>query len=347
MTDQPANNGTSEVYKQQVSLSLPETRENRRWLPPTSPFQPGLGTLSKVPPEIRSQIWQELFTHSELSILRASKQLHEEAEEDLYRNQSLTFRLDDTWDPTALGVKSSTTHYTKFNDVYAWRDLQNVNLSRFRSIELDIETPKNDRTSLERFEKLVKGVERFVQCLQAWQTWRIRSDLIPRLPAIEVTVRLHHGTKVYRSRGSGNRWWELSALSIVLILGPLYDIQDAEDATIDIRFKTRHGQKTIEQFSRLARTLMKRRFSVWRSSYSFKALLERRDIFWACGESQELTQRTLGAKDGAMPSPSVQKTVKRKIMMFKTVEFCIYGVVSLFSFWLTKQYVMLLITSEA
>ncbi|KAI4266332.1 MAG: hypothetical protein LQ337_008823 [Flavoplaca oasis] len=144
----------------------------------TRPFQAGLGTLSCLPPEMRSKIWQELFKPDQptkskngisecsamqpfassdptpqtiykkrmISILLTSAQLYRETFLELYRQTTLIICFNrDHHNPNATAPHCGTTFYTHINGVCVARDFAKTDLSRFGSIKLSIQLPPDTK----------------------------------------------------------------------------------------------------------------------------------------------------------------------------------------------------------
>ncbi|KAI4273881.1 MAG: hypothetical protein LQ337_004316 [Flavoplaca oasis] len=170
------------------------------WRPPGH-FQPGLGSLSVLPPEIRSKIWQlvlpttndcfdleplsirsyvvaamqQVKRRNALAIVRASKQLHKEVNTQFYQRRSLV-----TIFTTADNIPLQQSDYSRqrwrksgvvVNSIEVAQSFAATNFANFFLIMLMIELP-HPVGSEAVMDRLVSYIQSFSQCLQDWQARR-------------------------------------------------------------------------------------------------------------------------------------------------------------------------------
>ncbi|KAL8877544.1 MAG: hypothetical protein Q9192_008646 [Flavoplaca navasiana] len=170
------------------------------WRPPCH-FQPGLGSLSVLPPEIRSKIWelvlpttddcfdlqplsirsfvvaaiQQVKRRNALAITRASKQLHKEANTQFYQRRGLAivFTTADNIPlqrPGDSGQRWRTSGVV-VNCIELAQSFAATNFANFFSIMLMIELP-HPVGSEAVMDRLVSYIRSFSQSLQDWQARR-------------------------------------------------------------------------------------------------------------------------------------------------------------------------------
>ncbi|KAL8754582.1 MAG: hypothetical protein Q9199_004250 [Rusavskia elegans] len=163
------------------------------------PFQPGLGSLSVLPPEIRSQIWEialpktndcfelepletrswtvlatrQVKRRNTLGFARASKQLYEEVIAQFFHKRSLAVvfttadylllsRQRDSWQPW------TSMRGMMVNSIGLARSFSATNFANFASIKLLIELPHPISIGND-IKQLVGYVQSFSLCVQNWQ----------------------------------------------------------------------------------------------------------------------------------------------------------------------------------
>ena len=164
------------------------------WRPPGH-FQPGLGSLSVLPPEIRFKIWelvlpttndcfdielracvvaatQQTKCRNALAIVRASKQLNKEVNTHFYqwRSLALVFTTADNI-PLRRAEDSGQRRRTSgvvVNSIEVAQSFAATNFANFFSIMLMIELP-HPVGSKAVMDRLVSYIRSFSQCLQDWQ----------------------------------------------------------------------------------------------------------------------------------------------------------------------------------
>ncbi|KAL8874931.1 MAG: hypothetical protein Q9198_006643 [Flavoplaca austrocitrina] len=183
------------------------------WRPPGH-FQPGLGSLSALPPEIRSKIWelvlpttddcfdleplsirffvvaamQQVRRRNALAIIRASKQLHKEVNTQFYQRRGLAivFTTADNIPLRRPGDSRQrwTTSGVVVNSVEQAQSFAATNFANFFSIMLMIELPYPVGSEAV-MDRLVSYIRSFSQCLQDWQT---RSGSYIWCPCIRIVL---------------------------------------------------------------------------------------------------------------------------------------------------------------
>ncbi|KAI4261231.1 MAG: hypothetical protein L6R42_003565 [Xanthoria sp. 1 TBL-2021] len=144
--------------------------------PPARPFQPSLGNLGFLPPEIRSKIWQEYFKSDSsakstgdpsacgaqqstptsdafqetsykkhtASVLLTSAQLYRETSEELYHHRNLSICFDrDHRDHNPTALNCETLFYTTIDGTCVPRNFCHTDFSRFESISVSVQIPPN------------------------------------------------------------------------------------------------------------------------------------------------------------------------------------------------------------
>ncbi|KAL8771448.1 MAG: hypothetical protein Q9209_003116 [Squamulea sp. 1 TL-2023] len=217
-------------------------------------YQPGLGTLSLLPIEVRSKVWQMYLPmldsaiqgkpsldprrqrplsrkEEALGCLRASQQLYHEVSAEFYRNRTLTINFScDHHLGSTPGMLRPTVFFVRFQSSSAARNLEHINFSAFASVELDIELPDNMKV----YYELGIHLGEFVQLISKWQS-SMKSK--PTCPPMHIAVRLHPNTEARRV-AQPNEWVsQISIFCFPAILMPLKDIQNAESAFIKLHFK--------------------------------------------------------------------------------------------------------------
>ncbi|KAL8941498.1 MAG: hypothetical protein Q9211_001803 [Gyalolechia sp. 1 TL-2023] len=165
--------------------------------------QPGLGTLSKLPLEIRKAIW-EYFTpehvHTDgirgsypangpcctseytppfspgtrftLAILRASKDLHDEINQELYRNRVLTVCMNDQdhWHQNidSRFMMTFTNCWITTDEICCPGILEHLDFSRFGALRLNVRLSFTD-DGYEPFEILKGNIRCFADALSEHQ----------------------------------------------------------------------------------------------------------------------------------------------------------------------------------
>ncbi|KAL8669862.1 MAG: hypothetical protein Q9168_005566 [Polycauliona sp. 1 TL-2023] len=226
-----------------------------------APWQPGLGTLGYLPPEIRDMIWvfyldyalpidhsvadrnSDAIPITELMLIYASKQLHQIITEIYYRgSRNLTICLGH---PEHDLVKERydgryTNYHIDFNGVIRSRDLAYTDFAFFESIKLTLKIPVKGPISREpRFNTLKYLVLEFSELIQDWQS-RSPWWSIPRCPRIEVVVDIPFVKEIIVS-------FKLDLENLADLLKPLGDIDNCDDATIQVLHRLRCGQEWVPE----------------------------------------------------------------------------------------------------
>ena len=129
-------------------------------------FRPGLGRLFRLPPEIRAQIWEcltlDVLSGDKISrpasvaskdknsrpfrlgLLRASREIYEEAWPIIYRDIKLTFEISPQYDHqswfvihTNSGLRKTTKNITHALSM----SLEELPYSKLKEIAINIEAP--------------------------------------------------------------------------------------------------------------------------------------------------------------------------------------------------------------
>lgn len=177
------------------------------------PLQPGLGDLSKLPLEVRRDIWQHFLPKPDdalglrrccmktnpsgpvlypwptdlvhpcgsLAVICASKDLYNEITEELYRKRVLTICFNEQGHRDCLhhNVRERNIFYTTIGGICDTTDLTHVDLSRFSSVKLNILFPLTIKTGT--FRNFNSEIERFTRFVQTWQTQKSHAGLPPSL----------------------------------------------------------------------------------------------------------------------------------------------------------------------
>ncbi|KAL8728154.1 MAG: hypothetical protein Q9181_005446 [Wetmoreana brouardii] len=279
-----------------MQISLPGTMDEGN-------LQPGLGMLTKLPLEIRLMIWQQFVPRTEssygdldrasfypcstpspssigsLSILRASKQLHQEITEEIHRHtrdQTLTVCLSHQHHDFYLHRESGihTMFYVTVGDTCRLRDLDCTDFSKYKSINLNIKQPMNltwvlfrpDSEDETAFDNLKIHVHGFIQFIRAWHLRRIKRSL-PSCPVINVRVN-PCPEEDYR----GNRWW-YHLENFMKLFKPPRSIKNGPIAS-GVEFKSRCRQHWP--------TDLEDKVHDWALEYNYHGA----DTFWADAEER-------------------------------------------------------------
>ncbi|KAL8934807.1 MAG: hypothetical protein Q9216_005723 [Gyalolechia sp. 2 TL-2023] len=235
---------------------------------PIQTHQHGLGTLSRLPMEIRLMIWQELMPEAgsgdgnrgpqalrhfctvadkpvdqseqpgNLSILRASRPFYHEILEELYRSRVLTV----CFNPTMHHFPLCSTHLcTTIGGICKSMDFRYADFSKFTSLRLNIRLPSED-DPFAVLPELVLDLHQLVNVILSWQEETFQG-LEPSCPRIDIVIdRCSHIPN--------DPVWEICLEDIADILSPLAKIANVEDASIEIRFPLRFGQEWLPELKR-------------------------------------------------------------------------------------------------
>ncbi|KAI4281304.1 MAG: hypothetical protein L6R38_003800 [Xanthoria sp. 2 TBL-2021] len=253
------------------------------WLP-GRPFQPGLGSLGVLPPEIRSKIWElvlpqsndcfeleplkvrnwtvvdigKVRAHNTLALVRASKQLYQEVTAQFYKDRSLALIF-------ATAVNIPTLRQPK-----AWRpwssmfglhingidqDLWYMDFAKFTSIKLLIELP-HPRPIGPGYDYPWFKVGSVSRALKNWQT---RRGLHVSLPNIQVILYNRAPWNSLRGIRIDDMYPNLQCLHhLVPVLQPLRDLQNVKDATVEADIELDFGWEWLpELLSQVADDMQK------------------------------------------------------------------------------------------
>ncbi|KAL8643277.1 MAG: hypothetical protein Q9226_008410 [Calogaya cf. arnoldii] len=164
------------------------------------PFHPGLGSLSTLPPEIRSQIWEKVLPKTDkcfsleplknrnwtvlatrqakgrqtLAFARASKHLYREIIAQFFHKRSLAVifttaqfcQLEHRQDN---GQQCTSMRGIMVNSEKLAKSFSATNFADFDSIKLLIEVPDSFYIMGDYADQLVKYVQAFSVCVQDWQ----------------------------------------------------------------------------------------------------------------------------------------------------------------------------------
>ncbi|KAL8848971.1 MAG: hypothetical protein Q9221_006002 [Calogaya cf. arnoldii] len=246
-----------------------------------APWQPGLGTFSYLPPEIRNVIWDLILqsiaplNHSvndtdkkqlpdapipitELMIIYASKQLYHNITNIYYGNniedvQYLNICLghpDHDLVQERQAGKYTNYHLQFNNGVIRSRDLAYTNFSFFASINLQLELPiQGTATRTQRFNTLKYFVSELSDLIQDWQSRRPWWSIAP-CPPIHVSV------EIPTEERSVLFSWDMTLERLADLLKPLADIDNCEYATIDFRGELLCGREWVpEIFGQIIRNM--------------------------------------------------------------------------------------------
>ncbi|CAO1603819.1 hypothetical protein XANCAGTX0491_007398 [Xanthoria calcicola] len=225
-----------------------------------------------------------------LTILRTSKQLHDEIVRELYRSRTLRFCFDNNEHGLLLqrlGGKN-TDYYIQLGGFCVARDFANTDFSLFKSVHLDIELPGNE-CSLEKMNDLRTHIREFSELIQAWQA-RKYHETQRKCPQIYIAVRLHKGTQLYDFQWSKSPFWEISLQNIYHLLRHLRSIDNVEDVTIKVHFRLRYGQEWLPQVLHEIVHQMKR--------VGDDILKDHHRTSFMCAKAEQLTDASLGSNLG-------------------------------------------------
>ena len=225
-----------------------------------------------------------------LTILRTSKQLHDEIVGELYRSRTLRFCFDNNEHGILLqrlGGKP-TDYYIQLGGFCVARDFANTDFSLFKSLHLDIELPSNE-CSLDKLRDLGIHIREFSELIQAWQARKYHKTQ-RKCPQIGIAIRLHKGIQLYYLEWSKSPWWEISIQNISNLLRHLRNIDNVEDVTIKVHFRLRYGQEWLPQVLHEVVDQMKR--------VGNNGLREHHRTFYMRMEADNLTKTSLGSKVG-------------------------------------------------
>ncbi|KAL8668982.1 MAG: hypothetical protein Q9168_006414 [Polycauliona sp. 1 TL-2023] len=235
---------------------------------PDQLLQPGLGKLSTLPPEIRSNIWIHLFLPK---TSKPSPRIYEMQESD-------NTNTDDRVEKRKQKVLSVIQTEEQFNsqhcnqqcnlsilraskqlygeirgDLYRCRTLNfcfdnnehGLLRQRLAVPPFEIELPSNE-CSRDKMNDLVKHLDEFSDLIQAWQSRKYQNNK-RHCPRIGIDIRLHKGTQLYDYEWSVGLKWEVGLYHIARLLHPLKKIDKAEDVTVKAHFAVRFGQEWVPQ----------------------------------------------------------------------------------------------------
>lgn len=225
-----------------------------------------------------------------LTILRTSKQLHDEIVGELYRSRTLRFCFDNNEHGLLLqrlGGKP-TDYYIQLEGLCIARDFANTDFSLFKSLHLDIELPSNE-SSLEKMKDLKTHISEFSELIQAWEARKYHKTQ-RECPQIDIAIRLHEGTPLYYDEWFKLPLWEISILYIRSLMVPLRNIDNVEDVTITVHFRLRYGQEWLPQVLHEVVHQMKRVGTCY--------LLDHDRTISMCMEASKLTSASLGSNLG-------------------------------------------------
>ncbi|KAL8880580.1 MAG: hypothetical protein Q9192_007983, partial [Flavoplaca navasiana] len=250
---------------------------------PSRPFQPGLGSLGAMPPEIRLQIWeliipttnfaielrpeQRLESDPEpeqeikadppkgrvnvLGLLRASKQIHDEIKTHFFHHRSLAIIFTTTRDPAArrvnLGKAKSSKPGLILDGVYSKCISQFFHFAKFASIKLFIELP-GQVAALEKLYSLPNSVFDFSDRYQSWQyeNWLKYEDChlgCPSYPRVDVVVYARN----FLDDMKDDFEVEPHLDCLASILHPLRGIVNANGVTVEADYNFRYGREWLPE----------------------------------------------------------------------------------------------------
>ena len=226
-----------------------------------------------------------------LTILRTSKQLHDEIVGELYRSRTLRFCFDNNEHGLLLqrlGGKP-TDYYIQLGGFCVARDFANTDFSLFKSLHLDIELPSNE-CSRDKLNDLQTHIREFSELIKAWQARKYHKTR-RECPQIDIAIRLHEGTRLYYSTwDSVMPLWEISIMEIEILLRPLGSIENSEAVTINADFSLRYGQEWLPYLLHgISHEMMRADHYLWRDTFL---------TYHMCVEAHKLTTASLGSNLG-------------------------------------------------
>ncbi|KAL9631575.1 MAG: hypothetical protein Q9204_004174 [Flavoplaca sp. TL-2023a] len=180
------------------------------WRPPAR-FQPGLGSLSVLPPEIRSKIWalvlpttddcfdleslskrfrvvEQVKRRNALAVVRASKQLYKEVNTQFYHRRGLAIVFTTAENIPLQGPQDSGPRWRAsgvvVNSIEMAQNFAATNFANFFMIMLMIELP-HPVGSKAVMDRLVSYIQSFSRCLQDWQE---RLGLCMWCPCVDIVL---------------------------------------------------------------------------------------------------------------------------------------------------------------
>ncbi|KAL8691483.1 MAG: hypothetical protein Q9218_003292 [Villophora microphyllina] len=259
----------------------------------TAPAANGLGTLNKLPPEVRLMIWEYFMpptspTDAELeqrkyqccnvssqpsiiqpyalSVLRTSKDVYQEVSHEIRRkidrNRTLTICLgghDVT--PSAFMDEKPTEFHVMLGGVCSLRRLDKINLSYFDSLRIHIVAPGEENSKL--YQDLKPRISALVRLVHSWQVPKTElSGLSPpsrpsigQLPTAEPYLPVRISLNVCAILAIP-RFPYFYGFTTARMLKPLASILDDDDPALNIIYDHKWDQESIQSFSQLIEKLL-------------------------------------------------------------------------------------------
>ncbi|KAL8668981.1 MAG: hypothetical protein Q9168_006413 [Polycauliona sp. 1 TL-2023] len=240
--------------------------------PPDRPFQTGLGSLSFLAPEIRSQIWGMIIPTTNfcfevkpkqkpnpgrprnhgahtLAICRASKLIHHEIEAQFYHhNRSLAVIITATRNPSArqisYGKAQSSSPGLILDGTYSSVS-RFTRFARFTIIKVFIELPGR-KMGWSEIEILENSIQRFIRSFFRWQLDQKygKSRTVHPTPRFEILVCVQTPVEVINDPG---RKVELDLSTLACWLQPFRKVRDSKYSTIRVDCDIRYGKDWLPE----------------------------------------------------------------------------------------------------